>query len=467
MFIETDPMLSTDSYKLCHHALYPKGLEIMQSHLAARVPYGIPITSFGVQYYAKMLAKAKPKPYKTSWARNYTNKHIFGNKDVFNEYDWVEISNLGYLPVEIWAYPEGTRVQGGDPIMVVQNSTPGKFPWLVNHLETFLSRVWYPMTIATNSKSIYKSIIPFMESTTDLTKDEIKAMTLLKVHDFGSRGVSSSETAALGAAAHLLTFDGSDTIEGDLLIRNFYTDTRKGKGKPMPKSTSIVATEHSVMTMRGIAGELEVFKELLKKFPDGPVACVIDSFDWVNFIVGISENEEIMEMMEARQYPVIFRPDSGDPVVTTEKLFNLLFDKFGGYLNRKGYKVLSKNVQIIQGDGINKEMIIKILQNFKDNYISAQSIGFGSGGGLLQKFDRDTFKFAFKCNWVRMNGVGVDVYKSPMEFNSDGEYVQSFKKSIKGYLNPKTLGMQLVYKDGVHYNEEEFITIKERIHDTL
>ncbi len=28
---------------------------------------------------------------------------------------------------------------------------------------------------------------------------------------------------------------------------------------------------------------------------------------------------------------------------------------------------------------------------------SAENIGFGSGGGLLQKLNRDTQKFAFKC----------------------------------------------------------------------
>ena len=43
-----------------------------------------------------------------------------------------------------------------------------------------------------------------------------------KVHDFGARGVSSQETAAIGGAAHLVNFLGSDTMAALLLHRKFY-----------------------------------------------------------------------------------------------------------------------------------------------------------------------------------------------------------------------------------------------------
>ncbi len=36
------------------------------------------------------------------------------------------------------------------------------------------------------------------------------------------------------------------------------------------------------------------------------------------------------------------------------------------------------------------------------------------GGGLLQKLNRDTQKFAFKCSNIVVNGVNQDVYKSPI-----------------------------------------------------
>ena len=39
---------------------------------------------------------------------------------------------------------------------------------------------------------------------------------------------------------------------------------------------------------------------------------------------------------------------------------------------------------------------------------------FGSGGGLLQKLNRDTLKFAFKCSSATIDGVERDVFKQPI-----------------------------------------------------
>ena len=43
-----------------------------------------------------------------------------------------------------------------------------------------------------------------------------------KLHDFGARGVSSAESAALGGAAHLVNFMGTDTVSGLLAARAYY-----------------------------------------------------------------------------------------------------------------------------------------------------------------------------------------------------------------------------------------------------
>ena len=47
----------------------------------------------------------------------------------------------------------------------------------------------------------------------------------------------------------------------------------------------------------------------------------------------------------------------------------------------------------------------------KNLNLSAENIVFGMGGGLLQKCDRDTQKFAMKCSAIRVNGEWRDVYK--------------------------------------------------------
>ena len=65
-------------------------------------------------------------------------------------------------------------------------------------------------------------------------------------------------------------------------------------------------------------------------------------------------------------------------------------------------QVLDDHVRIIQGDGIKYETLVEILEFLKQAGWSAENIGFGSGGGLLQKLDRDTQKFAFKCRYAHL-----------------------------------------------------------------
>ena len=55
-----------------------------------------------------------------------------------------------------------------------------------------------------------------------------------------------------------------------------------------------------------------------------------------------------------------------------------------------------------------------ILETLKQAGYSADNIAFGSGGGLLQKLNRDTMKFAFKCSSIMVNDEERDVFKQPI-----------------------------------------------------
>merc|ERR1719181_1119477 len=68
---------------------------------------------------------------------------------------------------------------------------------------------------------------------------------------------------------------------------------------------------------------------------------------------------------------------------------------------------------MIQGDGLDYKAIPKILQILADNGIAADNVVFGSGGALLQKVHRDTFKCAFKCSEITVNGKPAPVFKDP------------------------------------------------------
>jgi nicotinamide phosphoribosyltransferase len=113
--------------------------------------------------------------------------------------------------------------------------------------------------------------------------------------------------------------------------------------------------------------------------------------------------KKFKEKILARDGVVVFRPDSGDPIEVNMKLFDILWNIFGGTYNDKGYKVLDSHVRLIQGDGITFDMedstINRILSMAKANNIAADNWVFGSGGGLLQKWDRDTQQFAIKASF--------------------------------------------------------------------
>jgi nicotinamide phosphoribosyltransferase len=150
---------------------------------------------------------------------------------------------------------------------------------------------------------------------------------------------------------------------------------------------------------------------------------------------------------------LVIRPDSGDPVQTLKQVFSVLWDRFGGTINSKGFKVLDPHVRVIQGDGVNYESIIEILDMMIEEGFSVENIAFGMGGALLQKVDRDTQKFAIKCSSIVINGEEVDVQKNPIEINEFGERVQSFKKSKAGR-------MKLVHKGVTDYNNsDEYETV--------
>jgi nicotinamide phosphoribosyltransferase len=69
-------------------------------------------------------------------------------------------------------------------------------------------------------------------------------------------------------------------------------------------------------------------------------------------------------------------------------------------------------------DGVNIESIDSILYAMQSKGYSADNIAFGSGGALLQKLDRDTQRFAFKCSAIEQDGTWHDVYKDPITDHS-------------------------------------------------
>jgi len=379
-------ILKTDSYKLTQWKQYLNGMSKVYSYLESRGGAYQFTLFFGLQYILKQLEGVVVTMKDIEEADAFSKIH-FGI-DLFNKEGWEYIVNVhgGKLPVQIKAVKEGTLVPTHNVLMTIENTDPKCF-WLTNVLETMLMRIWYPITIATNSFHAKQIIANYLNK----TANDLNSLPF-KLHDFGYRGVSSEETAGIGGMANLVNFMGTDTLAAIIFSNEFYNAGGVN-------AYSVPASEHSVACSFGRDNEDGYFLNMMEQYPSGIVSIVSDTYDVYNFVETMSRKYK--NKILARQGTVVFRPDSGDPIEVNVKLINILWSIFEkeGSLTKTGHKLLPSQVRLIQGDGIDLKSLDLILKTVTDLGFSAENWVFGSGGGLLQKFDRDTLKFAIKASY--------------------------------------------------------------------
>lgn len=396
-------ILRTDSYKFTHWKQYPPGTGRVYSYFESRGGRWREVVFFGLQYYLKRFLEGPVIDRAAiDEAEDLVARH-FGDPSLFNRAGWEHIVRVhgGRLPVSIRAVPEGTPVPCHNVLMTVENTDPACY-WLPNYLETLLVQTWYGSTVATQSREMKRLILGYLDRTGD------PGLVDFKLHDFGFRGVSSVESAGVGGAAHLVNFLGTDTFEGVMVARDYY-------GEPMA-GFSIPAAEHSTIIAWGREHEAAAMQNMLDQFPRGTVAVVSDSYDVFNACRSIW-GETLRDRVLARDGCLVIRPDSGDAVDVLvggePNLLGILADRFGATTSAKGYKLLDPHVRVIQSNGVDFKLVRRILDAMERAGYSADNIAFGSGGGLLQKLNRDTLRFAFKCAAVTIDGVERPVYKDP------------------------------------------------------
>jgi nicotinamide phosphoribosyltransferase len=451
MKLSKNLLLNTDSYKTSMFKQYPAGTTGVYSYIESRGGRYDSTVFFGLQAFIKEYLL---EPI-TQSDIDIADEILTAHGEPFNRDGWEYIlrEHNGFLPVVIKAVAEGTVVPVKNVLATIENTDPECF-WLTTYLETALLRaIWYPTTVATQSKAIKTLILDYLERTGDPTTIDFK------LHDFGARGVSSLESAGIGSAAHLVNFMGTDTITGLLFAREFYNAGIAG--------FSIPAAEHSTITSWGRDNEVKAYANMVDQFarPGSILAVVSDSYDIFNAASKLW-GEELKQKVIDSGATIVIRPDSGDPVVVNRKLIEILGEKFGYTKNAKGFKVLN-NVRLIQGDGVNERIISSILGAFMAMGWSADNIAFGMGGALLQQVDRDTQKFAMKCSAARIGGEWVNVQKDPITDsgkkskagrvtlfqNRDGSYYSG----VEDWMEPALIE---VFRDGKLIKEYAFDEVR-------
>jgi nicotinamide phosphoribosyltransferase len=417
-------MLATDVYKMGHMSQYTPGTSKVYSYLLARSDKKMPATLFyGLQYYLKML-ETKPTQEMVDEFLVY-RKNILGADAPADVKDKLQaLVKLGYFPLKIKAVREGSVIPVRNVLMTIENTVPG-FHWVVGFMESLLLKIWNTCTVASYSRKLADLCRRFANDTCD---DE--GHLPFQVHDFGYRGCSSEETAALSGSAHLINFLGTDTVTALKLIKDTY-------GATEPVGLSVPATEHSVMCSYGQENEFQAFERMLDLNPSGIVSIVSDTYDLWNVLTNFAER--LKTRILERNGRVVFRPDSGDPpkIICGDGdaetgspewfgAIRLLDKMFGSKKNKKGYRVLNPKIGLIYGDGMFYERFERVLEMMKLMGYASSNLVIGVGGLLLQHHSRDDQGFAIKATFAEVDGKVRELMKDPV--------TDQKKKSHKGLL---------------------------------
>jgi nicotinamide phosphoribosyltransferase len=278
--------------------------------------------------------------------------------------------------------------------------------------------------------------------------------------------------------------------------------------------------------------EQEMFRRMIEDvYPSGIVSIVSDTWDYWNTLTTILPN--LKDKIMARDGKVVIRPDSGDPVkiitgyfprnivATTEEYLDgckspsthmgiwqynddagfdcvktidgryfdiygdelteievkgsiqVLYEAFGGELNKKNYIELDPHIGLIYGDSITLSRCEQICSRLERKKFASTNVVFGIGSYTYQYNTRDTFSIACKATYVEIDGVPKSIFKDPKTGSS--------KKSAKGLLSvvsdetglklindctpEEEAGglLQTVFLNGVQHNKQTFSEIKNRL----
>ncbi len=449
-------IINVDNYKHCHYSLYPPGTEYVSSYIESRGGE-LPSTLFvGLQAFLREYLM-RPITLEDIDEAEFIERE---QGVPFNRELWMGVLNDhgGYLPVEIEAVPEGTVLPPRNVLVQLINTDP-KYWWVTSFFETALLRaIWYPTTIGSISWLAKQVIRDTLEQTSD-NPGVLRHM----LHDYGARGVSSMESAALGGMAHLVNFSQSDTIPGILAAKRYYNAG--------DVSNSGANSEHAGFSAWGKENEAAALRNMLEMYRDDGLAILLtDTYDHENCVKNILGGE-LKGMIQNFPGLVGARPDSGDIVQVTSDTTEWLMDAFGYETNSKGYKVLPPFIRVLQGDGVNFSVLPEVFIEMERRGFSAENALFGMGGGLLQHHNRDTMNFGQKANAVCVNGVWRDIFKSPtgseMKASKKGRLALKYEKGTfttvpRDSIAPEENQLIPVFRNGKLLKKWDFTELIER-----
>jgi nicotinic acid phosphoribosyltransferase len=181
----------------------------------------------------------------------------------------------------------------------------------------------------------------------------------------------------------------------------------------------------------------------------------------------------------------------------------LLWDIFGGTINKQGYKVLDPHIGAIYGDSITIDRAEEICARLEAKGFASTNIVLGVGSFTYQFNTRDTFGFAMKATYLeieknydsmiraRKGGPGIytshvegrEIFKDPITDDGTKKSAKGLLCVAKGKYNRKDEDYKLVdqvswekenlghlitiFKDGEFYNNTTLTQIRDVVKSNI
>lgn len=396
----------------------------------------------------------------------------------FPEHLWRRIVDEfnGRPPISIKAFPEGSVVYPGEPVIQIKSLAKG-FGELAAWFESKILHVWAPSERTTQNEHwmLYlKQMVLEIDPTLD--EDMNTFFASLMEHDFGDRaGICDTESEDLGMV-HLYTFPGTDTCAGGFQA---WMNSNKTPGL----SVSVNALAHR--NVQSYESEEDCYKTMFERAEDGEILSqVADCYDFFFAVKNYHVPLALRSKTENRGIVLVSRPDSGNAMkqvlfICRTAVENGLYEE--REINGKIWK-FGTLLKFIEGDGMTFSQMKEIIVAMMNEGFAPYGWGlFGVGGGLRNNLKRDNFgaKYAL-CAMGEKNTpvvklsetIGKTTLPGPFKVLRSEEALNS-KQTIV-FENEPGEDAHVEYFNGLNLykpfsegQDDDFITIKNRIRSQM
>lgn len=479
--MKLNPMTCADYYKLGHMTMDVPGVKQVVStwtprHHVHDQAFNERTVNFGHQYVVKAFFKDMfdeffdgdfawyEADFRADIEATFNTRYIQPIVDAFKK-----LHTLGYLPIEVWAVPEGYLIPDGCPSAMIFN-THDDFGWLPQFLEDLWSmHSWLPATSATTA--YYRRLAAQRYFPNDGSVRRLCG-------DFSMRGMTGLEASAISGLGHCLSFDRSATMRANTFAREYYFGdyhTPVAFGTPSlehsvvekgvayfkhqlatgaiynnPKYSEYVKVAMQDNWEYNLVAEMCFMVYLLTEVqPDGVFTYVADTYDFWGVVGKILPL--IKDVIVLRNGKLVIRPDSGDPikVILGNPDSDNIWEKAGlawSLVKIFGFEFVCEKDRVITlpawigfiyGDAITAERQEAILAGLTRSQtdpfeiltffvsFTPTIVALGIGAYTYQYATRDTRGFAIKATNCVLDGIGeTPIFKQPK--------TDSSKKSQKG-----------------------------------